>query len=294
MIRRALNCGALVSLLIAVAAAVWSMADQQPPLAAPPAPSTFPLLQEMAGLSPGSCSGGRLDAVASFLDEQMTSGVCVDWDALARAGLRRQTPIDFVDWPRGVMGESLTRFAEAHGLAFAARGRGLVLTTPESARLDVPRPGPVAGALSEPGTWELVWRESRWTFGVFRGALVVWRTPADPSAAFRPSAAAAARKQQAAPNWQAEFPGTSVRLDTYPYDLVRVEARLWLVAAAASLLPLLWALGLARRAWRDWRRPAGTCVVCGYDLRATPGRCPECGTPARESGDSKRIAECPA
>jgi hypothetical protein len=41
----------------------------------------------------------------------------------------------------------------------------------------------------------------------------------------------------------------------------------------AALLP-----GLAlRRIARERGRPESICRVCGYDRRATPGRCPECG-----------------
>jgi hypothetical protein len=47
----------------------------------------------------------------------------------------------------------------------------------------------------------------------------------------------------------------------------------WILSLACSVLPIFW---LARRL-RSRRSLPGRCSQCGYDLRATPDQCPECG-----------------
>jgi hypothetical protein len=52
----------------------------------------------------------------------------------------------------------------------------------------------------------------------------------------------------------------------------------WALVLALSVLPL-WVLGrgTARLVRNRSRAARHLCPACGYDLRATPGRCPECG-----------------
>jgi hypothetical protein len=60
---------------------------------------------------------------------------------------------------------------------------------------------------------------------------------------------------------------------------------LWFLALLFAILPALH-LRAAMRS-RILRR-AGHCPRCGYDLRATPDRCPECGTEGALATDEHR------
>jgi hypothetical protein len=278
MIRRLFTAVALLSLLSALlAGTLWVVIGRLAAPAGPPAPSTdlaqSTLARSFAGIG---YTGGRLEELVFFLRSRLPLRVAVDWDALGDAGLAPQTPVDFKDYP-GCLGETLTHFAETHGLALASRADRLVLTTRASLDAGVleqvpPEPGP------DPRRAEFVRGPDRWTLAIYDGALIVWRTPADPAAAFRPSAAAALRKQASSATWQAKLPAVTIDRSGYPYECVRVETRLWLIVAASSLVPLLWGVDRLRRR----RNLPGSCPACGYDLRATPQRCPECGTEIAE------------
>jgi hypothetical protein len=69
---------------------------------------------------------------------------------------------------------------------------------------------------------------------------------------------------------QQKLQATSSRTDGHTYFMFPA----WTTVVALLVLPLVY---IKHYFFRRRRNRAGLCINCGYDLRASPERCPECG-----------------
>jgi hypothetical protein len=80
--------------------------------------------------------------------------------------------------------------------------------------------------------------------------------------------------------WRTPSPSSAMPFSEKPlFDTItQIILPHWVIAIPLAMLPALWLVLDIRRRMRAGRVMQGQCVHCGYDLRAIPDRCPECGT----------------
>ena len=73
------------------------------------------------------------------------------------------------------------------------------------------------------------------------------------------------------------------------------DAEWWPWACPLWVIVLLTGIAPVARLWgyRRQRHPGQQCAICNYDLRATPDRCPECGTVPAQVNLARSISADP-
>ncbi len=69
---------------------------------------------------------------------------------------------------------------------------------------------------------------------------------------------------------------SGAELDHLSYRTIFIDLRM--IATLAGVIAAVCFWRYRRALQKDRRRKMGQCPACGYDMRATPDRCPECGT----------------
>ena len=82
------------------------------------------------------------------------------------------------------------------------------------------------------------------------------------------------------PNWMPRFMGFGFKGRTRLEVAWSVVAPHWFLVLITLILPLAWGTRFSRRRLQAKKH---FCINCGYDLRGSKFRCPECGTPIASS-----------
>jgi hypothetical protein len=119
-------------------------------------------------------------------------------------------------------------------------------------------------------------RNTGWPWGPVRGKNWQWRsdTPAVGSTWDSDVSRRVVRFRFLRFAWAAHDPPAEA------YRLRMLIVPYWSLTLLTAILPAIWFRAAWRRRVRRRRDAGGLCPACGYDLRATPGRCPECGAAA--------------
>lgn len=133
------------------------------------------------------------------------------------------------------------------------------------------------GSLYRCSAWWIVSNKGRLTFAVCDSILdMPYRD------GFQYEDARGRRIGDARPQPLFDFLGLSYWPADFSADTTFIVVPNWMLLMLFAIVPMIHLVS-ARGSRRRHRAQIGLCVNCGYDLRGTPDRCPECGSPAPQA-----------